>query len=93
MSTKDGKVLLAKRGQYPYKGAYDIIGGFVEADEVLENSALREAKKETGLDMQIVLLLGIYSNCYGKDDDYTLNLHYIVEIVGKKCRQWMMLLN
>jgi len=79
---KDGKVLLAKRGRDPYKGAYDIIGGFMEADELPESAALREAKEETGLEMKIVSLLGIYSDRYGENGDYTLNLHYIAEIVA-----------
>ena len=79
---KDGKVLLSKRGRDPYKGAYDIIGGFMEANELPEAAALREAKEETGLDMKIVSLLGIYVDRYGEDGDYTLNLHYIAEIIG-----------
>jgi ADP-ribose pyrophosphatase YjhB (NUDIX family) len=84
LPVKDGKVLLAKRGRDPYKGAYDIIGGFMEAEELSEAAALREAKEETGLDMKIVSLLGIYSDRYGEHGDYTLNLHYIAEITGGK---------
>lgn len=79
---KDGKVLLAKRGRDPHKGAYDIIGGFVEADELPEDAAVREAKEEAGLDIKITSLLGTYVDRYGDDGDYTLNLHYIGEIVG-----------
>ena len=79
---KDGKVLLAKRGRDPYKGAYDIIGGFMKAYEMPEIAALREAKEETGLDMKIISLLGIYNDRYGVDGDYTLNFHYIAEIIS-----------
>lgn len=79
---KDGKVLLGKRAQNPYKGAYDIIGGFMEADELPEAAALREAKEETGLDMEIVSLLGVYNDQYGEGGDRTLNLHYIAKITG-----------
>ena len=79
---KDGKVLLAKRGREPYKGAYDIIGGFMEADELPEVAAIREAKEETGLDIKITSLLGIYKDRYGEDGDYTLNIHYIGEVLG-----------
>lgn len=79
---KDGKVLLARRGRDPYKGSYDIIGGFMEADELPEIAALREAKEETGLNMNIVDLLGIYVDRYGEDGDYTLNLHYIAELTS-----------
>lgn len=83
---KDGKVLLAKRGQDPYKGAYDTIGGFMEANELPEAAALREAKEETGLDMKIVTLLGIYNDQYGDGGDRTLNLHYIAEVMGGEMR-------
>lgn len=79
---KDGQVLLAKRAREPHKGAYDIIGGFMEQDELPEKAALREAKEETGLDMKIITLLDIYVDRYGKDGDYTLNIHYIGEITG-----------
>ena len=43
LPVKDGKVLLARRGKEPYLGAYDIIGGFMEVDELPEAAALREA--------------------------------------------------
>lgn len=79
---KDGKVLLAKRGNEPFKGAYDIIGGFMEADELPETAAIREAKEETGLDIKIISLLGIYIDQYGEDGDYTLNMHYLGEVTG-----------
>lgn len=79
---KDGKVLLAKRGREPFRGAYDIIGGFIEADELPEDAAVREAKEETGLDVKITSLLGTYVDRYGEGGDYTLNLHYIGEILS-----------
>lgn len=82
LPVKDGKVLLGKRARDPYKGAYDIIGGFMEADELPEAAALREAKEETGLDLKIVCLLGIYNDQYGDGGDRTLNIHYIAEILG-----------
>lgn len=83
---KDGKVLLAKRGREPYKGAYDIIGGFMEADELPEAAAIREAKEETGLDIKITKLLGMYSDVYGSDGDHTLNIHYIGEVIGGRMK-------
>jgi bifunctional NMN adenylyltransferase/nudix hydrolase len=44
-------VLLIKRGGIPGKGNYAIPGGFVEADEYLLTSALRELREETGLEL------------------------------------------
>ena len=79
---KDGKVLLGRRANDPFKGAYDIIGGFMEADELPQDAAVREAKEETGLDVKITSMLGTYIDRYGDDGDYTLNLHYIGEVIG-----------
>lgn len=82
MPIRDGKVLLAKRASEPFKGSYDIIGGFMEVDELPEAAAIREVKEETGLDIRIKSLLGIYVDRYGEDGDYTLNLHYIGEVIS-----------
>ena len=78
---RDNKVLLVRRGIDPYKGSYDIVGGFVNPGETPEQAAIREAKEETGLDVEIVELLGTYSDRYG-EGAHTLGLHYLAKIVG-----------
>jgi 8-oxo-dGTP diphosphatase len=84
LPVKNGKVLLTKRAIEPYKGAFDVIGGFLNDGEDSEKGAIREAKEETGLDVRLIELLGIYIDRYGKDGDFTLNIHYVGEIVGGK---------
>jgi len=66
----------------PFKGQYDVVGGFMEAWELPEAAAIREAKEETGLDVRITSLLGIYVDRYGEGGDYTLNIHYVGEVIG-----------
>lgn len=58
------KVLLQKRGTFPYK--WGLVGGVTELGESLEDTAIREAKEETGLDIWELNLLGTTSgeNCY-----------------------------
>lgn len=81
---KDGqKVLVAKRNIDPMKGTYDLVGGFLENGEHPEVGAVREAKEETGLDIKIVSLLGIYIDTYDKDE-YTLNIIYVADVVKGK---------
>lgn len=76
------EVLVGRRAQDPYKGELDIIGGYMQYGEDPEAGAIREAKEETGLDVKIIDLLGIYPDVYGDGGVATLNINYIGEIVG-----------
>ncbi len=52
-------IVLVERRYEPL--GYALPGGFVEVGETVEKAVLREVKEETGLDAQIVKLLGVYS--------------------------------
>lgn len=64
-SKEDGvKVLLIKRKYHPFQEHWAIPGGFVEADESLEDAVERELKEETGV--KINYLEQLYT--FGKPD-------------------------
>jgi 8-oxo-dGTP diphosphatase len=56
-------VLVIKRGNAPFRGAYALPGGFLRGDESLERTAARELAEETGLDAATLHLeqIGAYS--------------------------------
>ena len=57
-----GKIALIKRSAEPFKGFWALPGGHVENKETVENATIREVKEETGLDVKINKLIGVYSD-------------------------------
>ncbi|MCC6446418.1 MAG: NUDIX domain-containing protein [Armatimonadetes bacterium] len=55
-------VLLARRKYEPRAGEWSIPGGYVECGETVEEAAVREMLEETGLDIRLEGLLGVYSD-------------------------------
>jgi 8-oxo-dGTP diphosphatase len=55
-------IVLIKRDRSPFAGSYALPGGFVEIGETVEAAAIREAREETGLAIELLGLVGIYSN-------------------------------
>ncbi|MEK6964431.1 MAG: NUDIX hydrolase [Nanoarchaeota archaeon] len=55
-------LVLIERGHEPYKGKWALPGGFQEWGESLEETAVREAKEETSLDIELLDQLRVYSN-------------------------------
>jgi len=49
-----GKLVLVKRGVEPGKGRWSIPGGAMELGETVRETAIREAKEECGLDIELV---------------------------------------
>jgi 8-oxo-dGTP diphosphatase len=50
LDDEDLKVLLIQRDAPPFEGRWALPGGFVQMDETLEESALRELQEETGIE-------------------------------------------
>jgi len=80
----DKRVLLVRRAVEPFKGCWDIPGGFLEPGEHPRDGMLREVKEETGLDVRVIDLLGVYVDRYDFDGValFTLNHYYVVEPIG-----------
>lgn len=57
---QEGKVLLLKRSQEPYKDYWVLPGGYVEYDEDPVITIVREVKEETNLNITVLRVVAVY---------------------------------
>jgi 8-oxo-dGTP diphosphatase len=76
----DRPIVLIERANPPYGWA--IPGGFVDLGEIVEQAAVREAQEEVGLDVRLIVLLGIYSDPVRDSRGHTVTAVYVAEAAG-----------
>jgi 8-oxo-dGTP diphosphatase len=75
---QDGdRYLLIKRAAEPDAGLWSVPGGLVEVGEKAEEAAVREAREETGLDVEVVKLLGVVDKIV-RDEDSQIKFHFVI---------------
>lgn len=77
----DGGIVLIKRKNEPFGWA--IPGGFVEYGESVEECAIREAKEETSLDVELVEQFHVYSHPKRDPRFHTISTVFIARGKGK----------
>lgn len=70
-------ILLIRRGNPPWGWA--LPGGFIDYGESAEQAAVREAREETGLDVSLTRLLGVYSKPERDPRFHTLSVVFVAE--------------
>ena len=85
----EDKILLVKRDTVPFKGYWALPGGRMDPGETLEQTVVREVKEETGLDVQVVRVIGEYVEKGVKDEveyEYYPTC-FLVKVAGGEIRR------
>ena len=82
LDREKNSIVLVKRGIYPFEGMWALPGGFVEYKETVENATIREAKEETGLDIEIERMVGVYSDPERDPRGHTVAVTFLCRRVG-----------
>lgn len=78
---QDDSIVLIKRKNDPYKGSWALPGGFVEYGETVESATLREVKEETGLEIELGDIVGVYSDPERDPRGHTITICYLASIL------------
>lgn len=76
------KILLARRAAAPYKGTWDLPGGFLEGDETPDAALRREVEEELGVEISSARFLGFFHETYGPRGFPILVVVYRVRLAG-----------
>ncbi|MBF0284093.1 MAG: NUDIX hydrolase [Magnetococcales bacterium] len=79
---RPGRPIVLIERRHPPPG-WALPGGFVDVGERVERAARREAREETGLDVRLIGLLGVYSDPARDFRGHTVSAVYWAEAVGE----------
>jgi ADP-ribose pyrophosphatase YjhB (NUDIX family) len=77
----DAGIVLIRRRHPP--AGWAIPGGFIDAGEPAEEAARREMREETSLDVELVALLGVYSDPRRDPRGHTISAVYVGRAHGR----------
>jgi len=73
----EGRILLVRRKNPPFKGGFALPGGFVEIGETVEAACRREVLEETGIAIGELHLVGVYSDPGRDPRGHTVSIAYM----------------
>lgn len=81
---RDGKVLVTQRAVDPFKGKWDIPGGFLSAGEEPIEGLRRELREELGIEVEVSVTdcVSMVPHPYGPEGDYVLALGFLARFAS-----------
>jgi len=77
-------IVLIKRKNPPFEDKWALPGGFLEYGETVEDAVIREVEEETGLNIKIEGLLGVYSKPNRDPRGHIVSIVFVCREIGGK---------
>jgi len=78
-----GRVLMCRRAKPPRQGGWSLPGGGQELGETVRETAVREVREETGLDIEVLGLVEVIDSIV-RDDDGRIEYHYtLIDVAAR----------
>jgi 8-oxo-dGTP diphosphatase len=77
---RNSQILFVKRKKEPFKDKLTFPGGFVDGNEKVEDTSIREVKEETSLSIKLIDILGVYSDPSRDPRGHIISTVFIAEI-------------
>jgi 8-oxo-dGTP diphosphatase len=80
------QVLLVRRKNEPFAGKWALPGGFIDMDETLEESARRELREETGIEVSKLWQVAAYGDPGRDPRGRTISVVYLTRVHPRKVK-------
>ncbi|MDQ4074344.1 MAG: NUDIX hydrolase [Thermoproteota archaeon] len=85
-NTNSNRILLVRRAKDPFKDHLSLPGGFVNYGETVEDAAKREAEEELAVKVELLDILGVYSDPERDPRGHIMSVTFIGKIVEGQVR-------
>ena len=79
----ENSIVLIRRKNPPFKGELALPGGFVNVGESVEEACIRETYEETNINVNIINLIGVFSNPKRDPRGHNISIAFLCEPLPK----------